>query len=213
MPTLYDVVTGPAKAEDINQAIQALKGTSGRGTPVALVALNDPANWSLAVKNLDSGSKALVVYKADGTVLLQVDQNGVKVSPDGTAAAANLVTTTATQTLTAKTLTSPTENGGTYNQATLNGTAVAYMTASANVASASITTSVDTIEATTAAITVTLPNGDRTGRMIDVINSSAGVVYLSHTANIGNPGTSTTYSLPAGASVTLCWNGSAWRIR
>lgn len=214
MPSLSDVVAGTvAHASDVDQIVQLLKGTAGKGVAVALTAISDAGNWALTVQNRDPTSKAFQALKADGTVLLQVDQNGVKLSPDGNAAVANVVTTTATQTLSAKTLTSPTETGGTYNQATINGLAVPLMTATANVPAASITASVDTIEATTAGITISLPDGDRIGRMIDVINTTAGLVYLSHTANIGNPGTSTTYTVPSGASRTLIWNGTAWRIR
>lgn len=109
MPSFVDVLTGTvAKASDVQQIVDSLKGTAGKGIPLSPTAVNDAINFALAVKNNETGaSKALIAYKADGTVLLQVDKNGVVASPDGTAAATQIATLTSTQTLTNKTLTAP----------------------------------------------------------------------------------------------------------
>src|SRR5207244_5913028 len=105
MPSFNDVVSGAsALASDVNQIIQALKGTVGQGIPISITAVNDAINFALAVKNNDTGaSKTAVFYKADGTVLLQVDKNGVIASPDGVAGASAVVTPTSAQALTNKT--------------------------------------------------------------------------------------------------------------
>jgi len=106
MPSFTDVISGVgAFAQDVQQIIDALKGTAGKGVPLSPTAVNDASNFALAVRNNDAGaSKALIAYKADGSVLLQVDKNGVVASPDGAVAAGTLVTTASTQTLTNKTL-------------------------------------------------------------------------------------------------------------
>src|SRR5437016_960863 len=106
MASFVDVTNGVnADASLIQQVVDALKGTSGKGIPLSPTAVNDAVSFALAVKNNDSGaSKGFIVYKADGTVLLQVDKNGVIASPDGALAAAQVVTPAAAQTLTNKTL-------------------------------------------------------------------------------------------------------------
>ena len=106
MPSFTDVISGVgAFAQDVQQIIDALKGTAGKGVPLSPTAVNDASNFALAVRNNDAGaSKALIAYKADGSVLLQVDKNGVVASPDGAVAAGTLVTTASTQTLTNKTV-------------------------------------------------------------------------------------------------------------
>lgn len=86
MPNFVDITTGktPAEASDIQQVIDAL--TARRNTPLSVLT-NDPINFSLTLKNTDAGGKGLIIYGPDGsTVLLQVDDAGVKISPDGTAA-------------------------------------------------------------------------------------------------------------------------------
>lgn len=106
MASLNDIANGAAaQAADVQQIIDLLKGTAGKGVPVSLAAVNDALNYALAVKNNDaSASKAFIVYKADGTILFQIDKNGVIASADGTTAAGQLVTATGSQTLTNKTL-------------------------------------------------------------------------------------------------------------
>jgi hypothetical protein len=117
VPSFVDVVAGAsALASDVQQIVDALKGSSGKGVPISLTALNDAVNFALAVRNNDAGaSKAAAFYKADGTVLLQVDKNGVSASADGVATSAPVATTTATQTLSSKTLASPAVTGDMIN--------------------------------------------------------------------------------------------------
>jgi hypothetical protein len=79
MPTLNDVLAGSqAQAVQVQQIIDALKGTPNKGVPVALVSLNDPNNYALTVQNDDPvNSRALSVLKADGTTLISADTTGV----------------------------------------------------------------------------------------------------------------------------------------
>lgn len=79
MPTLNDVLGGSlAQAVQVQQIIDALKGTPNKGVPVALVSLNDANNYALTVQNDDpTNSRALSVLKADGTVLITADATGV----------------------------------------------------------------------------------------------------------------------------------------
>jgi hypothetical protein len=79
MPTLNDVLAGSqAQAVQVQQIIDALKGTPNKGVPVALVSLNDPNNYALTVQNDDPvNSRALSVLKADGTTLISADATGV----------------------------------------------------------------------------------------------------------------------------------------
>ena len=103
----------PISSAKINAIIDTLSGA--QNTPVSLTAANDPVNFALTVRNQDTAGKAVLLYKSDGaTVLLQAQNSGVQVSPDGTAAAP-AVSTTHTQTLTNKTLTSPTLTTPTLN--------------------------------------------------------------------------------------------------
>jgi hypothetical protein len=111
MAVLVTVTAGTDEvdAEQLNQVIELLQG--GRNIPVALTGANDPANYALTIKNAGTGGKGQVVYASDGsTVLLQVQDSGVRASVSG-AAAAPIVTTTDPQTLTAKTLSAPTFTG------------------------------------------------------------------------------------------------------
>jgi len=79
MPTLNDVLAGSqAQAVQVQQIIDALKGTPNKGVPVALVSLNDPNNYALTAQNDDPvNSRALSVLKADGTTLISADATGV----------------------------------------------------------------------------------------------------------------------------------------
>ena len=79
MPTFNDVLAGSlAQAVQVQQIIDALKGTAGKGIAIALVSLNDPSNYALSVQNDDStNSRALSVLKADGTNLITADITGV----------------------------------------------------------------------------------------------------------------------------------------
>jgi hypothetical protein len=117
MPSLTDVIAGAgALASDVQQLIDAWKGTAGKGVPASLTAVNDAIAWALAVRNNDPGAgKTAIFYKYDGTVLLQADKNGVAASADGVATTAPVATTTATQTLSGKTLASPTITGDMIN--------------------------------------------------------------------------------------------------
>lgn len=79
MPTLNDVLAGSLQQSvQVQQIIDALKGTPNKGVPVALVSLNDPNNYALTVQNDDpTNSRALSILKADGTPFLTCDINGV----------------------------------------------------------------------------------------------------------------------------------------
>ena len=79
MPTLNDVLAGSlAQAVNVQQIIDALKGTPSKGVPIALVSLNDSANYALSVQNDDpTNSRALSVLKSDGTTLISADATGV----------------------------------------------------------------------------------------------------------------------------------------
>ena len=73
-PETGDIVA----AAHVNQFASLLDGTQGSAEPVHLTALNDATHWALRLRNLNTAtSRALQVVKFDGTVLLQVDINGV----------------------------------------------------------------------------------------------------------------------------------------
>lgn len=88
-------------SEQVQQIIDALKGTPGRGQRFSLTNYSSPADYALTVQNLGQDGKALRINKADGTTVLEVDNDGVHFSsasidinstsslslPDGTAAA------------------------------------------------------------------------------------------------------------------------------
>lgn len=105
MPSFNDVTAGSsADSSCVQQIIDALKGTIGKGVPLSITAVNDAANWAVDVQNDDSiNSRALRVMRANGTVLLQVDANGVQLSSTG-GAPATAVNINDAQTLTNKTL-------------------------------------------------------------------------------------------------------------
>lgn len=79
MPTLNDVLAGSlAQAVQVQQIIDALKGTPSKGVPISLVSLSDSTNYALTVQNDDvTNSRALLVLKADGTTLIEADATGV----------------------------------------------------------------------------------------------------------------------------------------
>lgn len=100
----------PIRSAKLNAVIDTLTGAAN--TPVSLTGVNDPINYGLAVRNQDTAGKGLVVYAADGsTVLLQVQNSGVRASAAG-GAALSIVTTDDAQTLSNKTLTAPVVNSG-----------------------------------------------------------------------------------------------------
>ncbi|MPZ68609.1 MAG: hypothetical protein GEU71_03680 [Actinobacteria bacterium] len=96
MPTFTKATSGGTdliEAEDLNQIIDALIGTSGKGVPLSPTAVSDAIAYALSVKNTDAtNSRAAIFYAADGSVLFQADGNGVKASPDGSQSAAAVVT-------------------------------------------------------------------------------------------------------------------------
>ena len=79
MPVLNDVLAGSlAQAVQVQQIIDALKGTPNKGAPIAITAVNDPTAYALSVQNDDpTNSRALLVLKADGTTLIAADATGV----------------------------------------------------------------------------------------------------------------------------------------
>lgn len=74
---------------DVDQYADAFNGVGGKAQPMDLIQL-DQDRYYVVVKNLNANSKCQQVYKADGTLLFQIDGNGVKASPDGIASAAAL---------------------------------------------------------------------------------------------------------------------------
>jgi hypothetical protein len=89
VPGFDDVLSGQtASAVHIQQVIEAL--SARRNTPLA-TTINDPLNYALTLRNTDAAARDLILYASDGTtVLLQVNAQGVRLSPDGTAAVAPL---------------------------------------------------------------------------------------------------------------------------
>ena len=79
MPSFNDVIAGSlAQSAQVQQIIDALKGTPSKGVPIALTAVNDTANYALTVQNDDpTNSRALSVLSASGGTLITADINGV----------------------------------------------------------------------------------------------------------------------------------------
>ncbi len=112
MPSLNDVVAGSsADSSCIQQVIDAWKGTSGKGVPLSVTAVSDSANYAVDVKNQDAvNSRGFRVSRANGTVLIQADVNGVQLSATG-GSPASIVTINDVQTLSNKTLSLLTSSG------------------------------------------------------------------------------------------------------
>lgn len=70
-------------SDDINQIVDLINGASGKAQPVRLITLDDGGNYCLQLRNLNALGLALRVLNHDNTVLLSVDANGVRLSPDG----------------------------------------------------------------------------------------------------------------------------------
>jgi hypothetical protein len=88
-----------ALAEHIAQLTENFGGL--RNIPVSISGINDAAAHALTLKNAGTGSKALLIYAADGsTVLFRVDGAGVVASRAG-GAAERVLTTGETGSLTA----------------------------------------------------------------------------------------------------------------
>jgi hypothetical protein len=77
--TFSDVHPGdPMVASNVQQVIDALKGTAGKGVPLAPVAVNNATSYALTVENLEpTNSRALNVLKSDGSTLIKADATGV----------------------------------------------------------------------------------------------------------------------------------------
>src|SRR5215471_12238632 len=66
------------QAQNLNQVVGSLNGTSGQGVPVAQTSVNDASNYAVSVQNLEAtNSRALNVLKSDGSLLIRADVNGV----------------------------------------------------------------------------------------------------------------------------------------
>lgn len=105
MASLNDVTPGSsADSSCIQQVVDVLKGTVGKGVPVSLTDASDAANWALDVTNKEAvNSRAFRASRANGTVLIQADVNGVQVSATG-GAPATVVSVNDIQTLTNKSM-------------------------------------------------------------------------------------------------------------
>lgn len=116
MPSFNDVAAGSsADSSCVQQIIDALKGTAGKGVPLSITAVSDGSNWAVDVQNDEAvNSRAFRASRANGTVLIQADVNGVQVSSTG-GAPATVVNISDAQTLTNKTLSAPTFTGGVFS--------------------------------------------------------------------------------------------------
>src|SRR5215471_5506603 len=66
------------QAQNLNQVVGSLNGTSGQGVPITQTSVNDATNYALSVQNLEAtNSRALNVLKSDGSLLIRADVNGV----------------------------------------------------------------------------------------------------------------------------------------
>jgi len=66
------------QAQNLNQVVGSLNGTSGQGVPITQTSVNDATNYALSVQNLEvTNSRALNVLKSDGSLLIRADVNGV----------------------------------------------------------------------------------------------------------------------------------------
>jgi hypothetical protein len=92
MPSFVDVHSGdPMLATNVQQVIDALKGTPARGVPLAVTAVNDAVNYAETIQNLEAtNSRALNVLKSDGSVLIRADVNGVQLGAPITLPAGSL---------------------------------------------------------------------------------------------------------------------------
>lgn len=72
-------------AADMNTLFGFFNGLSGYpANPLLLITPNDSNNPVLTLKNLDQTNGQVALFlKADGTVLMNVDKNGFRYSPDG----------------------------------------------------------------------------------------------------------------------------------
>lgn len=107
MVSLNNVNSGDAaNSSTIQQVIDVLKGTAGAGNvPISLTAISDSANFALTVRNLDgTNGRSFRVQDSSGNSRLQVDLAGTAAADPTGAGLAPIVTTNATQTLSAKTL-------------------------------------------------------------------------------------------------------------
>jgi len=64
-------------AEAIQRIHDALQGVSGKGVPIRLTGLAETDTYALTVKNTGAGGKAIQVYSSTGTLLFQVDDDGI----------------------------------------------------------------------------------------------------------------------------------------
>jgi hypothetical protein len=68
----------PIIASNLQQVIDALKGTAGKGIPLVDSAVNSATNYALTVQNIEAtNSRALNVLKSDGSTLVKADATGV----------------------------------------------------------------------------------------------------------------------------------------
>ena len=81
----------PINASNVQQVIDALKGTAGKGVPLSPTAVNNSTSYALTVENLEAtNSRALNVLKSDGSTLIKADATGVTLGSPITAPAASL---------------------------------------------------------------------------------------------------------------------------
>lgn len=115
MASFNDVTAGSsADSSCVQQIIDALKGSAGKGVPISITAVSDAANWALDVQNDETvNSRAFRASRANGTVLIQADVNGVQVSATG-GAPATVVTINDAQTLSNKTISSTSGAGNSF---------------------------------------------------------------------------------------------------
>jgi hypothetical protein len=185
MPSFIDVVNGAnADASAIQQVIDALKGTAGKGIPISITKVVDAIAFALSIQNTDAtNSRCAQFLKADGTVMFQVDKNGVAASADGIVAATPILTLNGVQTLTNKTLTTPVLNTPTINTpvfaagailtAALAANAVTQNAMAVGVTANPTTVSATPVDLTDMAVTLTTGGGDVLVVLICAVQSTS----------------------------------------
>jgi len=82
VPSLNDVVAGSsADSSCIQQVVDALKGTAGKGVPISVTAVNDSGNFALDVRNQETvNGRAFRVRDSSNNTQIQADANGVTIN-------------------------------------------------------------------------------------------------------------------------------------
>lgn len=79
MPSFTDVQPGdPLNSSCVQQIVSAFTGAAGKGVPISVSAVNDPAAFALDVRNQDlTNGRAFRVRDSSNNILIQADASGV----------------------------------------------------------------------------------------------------------------------------------------